>query len=717
MVSIFAFAVTIGLHQFFVFSAFQARDIERARDLLGGTLIWHGPEASNDFNLPGPFFYYLLALPGLVVKTWKAQWYLLLVMFALSEGILWAFLRRNFGVIASTSALYLTLTNQRWLYALANFWNPSYLPLFTVLILFAAFRCFSAPKKLLPTLAFFLLIGLASQIHFVVLTYVAAFFVTLFVAQIRGLPRPSWKHVGLGCALWLATWLPFYWFEKGGLLVAERFSEYQGVRGSLQVLNLAGSIVPNLQLMAQSLLLSPNSTLAVLILATAAGSILWIRSRGWAELPPAFRQFALLISVFVAVTTVPAFSVRFISDIPLQVRHLVPLTFFVIVAVSFWFQVLCGKYPKFIYVFFAAVGIEAFQRQPPRAIALILLIGVLFWLTRMFKSQVLQWGVRSLILAGVIVVGVHRLSGQSPKQEDNLASMWDVEFACQKIYAMTGWKFDEARFKTYFLNLHITSLPKPMYDDTAAAGRRDDVGDGEIHGFFVAFRGASEPAILDQTSFIKWLAGKEIESSLRLALQRGDLIVLPPFPERNAITLIPYKVNPRSTLPQAIHNSGVAYGYQPLLSQIGDQKLEFTGRWQGCTDKDPACYLDMAVGVDSSQRPRQTKLYLHGPLTSRPKYTAMFRALGLKGLYAKIHCGRDEFKFELADSVGYRRESGERAMNNNFLLTPVHWDLPTPCSGKIDNVEVGWRKSYEVQATKFISSPGERFSFEDRKTR
>ncbi len=121
MVSALCYLLTVGCSECTGFSAFQDRDTMRARDILHGIWIWHGPEASNHFSLPGPFLYYLLALPALFLNSLRAQYYLMMVLFAASEGLLWIMLRRRVGAVAAAASLFLTLTNFRYLHNLMDF--------------------------------------------------------------------------------------------------------------------------------------------------------------------------------------------------------------------------------------------------------------------------------------------------------------------------------------------------------------------------------------------------------------------------------------------------------------------------------------------------------------------------------------------------------------------------------------------------------------------
>src|SRR3989338_2585401 len=55
-----------------VFTIFQGRDLRRAIDLLEGEWIWHGPELVGGGSSPGPFYFWWLALPLSIFKTWQS---------------------------------------------------------------------------------------------------------------------------------------------------------------------------------------------------------------------------------------------------------------------------------------------------------------------------------------------------------------------------------------------------------------------------------------------------------------------------------------------------------------------------------------------------------------------------------------------------------------------------------------------------------------------
>src|SRR4051812_7452942 len=57
---------SLRIFSFIIPSVFQARDLDRASLLTHGQFIFFGPEVTGGGNLPGPFYYVLLAIPKLL---------------------------------------------------------------------------------------------------------------------------------------------------------------------------------------------------------------------------------------------------------------------------------------------------------------------------------------------------------------------------------------------------------------------------------------------------------------------------------------------------------------------------------------------------------------------------------------------------------------------------------------------------------------------------
>src|SRR5437763_652159 len=78
-----------NFYRFHNFSIYQARDIQRALDLLNGHWIWYGPDLSGGGTLPGPFYYWLLALPLLIFGNWESLIWLNLTLASAAAVGFW----------------------------------------------------------------------------------------------------------------------------------------------------------------------------------------------------------------------------------------------------------------------------------------------------------------------------------------------------------------------------------------------------------------------------------------------------------------------------------------------------------------------------------------------------------------------------------------------------------------------------------------------------
>ena len=61
------------------FTDFQARDLSRAEALLRGAWIFYGPVTTGGGNLPGGFYYSILALPLAMGLGWQGAFWLMIL--------------------------------------------------------------------------------------------------------------------------------------------------------------------------------------------------------------------------------------------------------------------------------------------------------------------------------------------------------------------------------------------------------------------------------------------------------------------------------------------------------------------------------------------------------------------------------------------------------------------------------------------------------------
>ncbi len=173
------------------FFQFQGRDIQRSIDFLNGKMIFFGPELTGGGNLPGPFYYLLLAIPLYFKPNWYSVWvffyYLTFISFyAISCLVI---NKRNQFIIQLSMFLSLTISS---LFTVGNqqFTNASFAIPFSAfifcLLLFTDKPKVKSKKPYLYLTSF--LIGLTIQLHYSTIIFLLSiFYFVFFQLEIKNL--------------------------------------------------------------------------------------------------------------------------------------------------------------------------------------------------------------------------------------------------------------------------------------------------------------------------------------------------------------------------------------------------------------------------------------------------------------------------------------------------------------------------------------------------
>ena len=151
---------------------YQARDIQNTLRLLGGESLWAGPNLLGGGNAPGPFYYWLLALPLGLFQSWQVLPVYAIFLAALAGVTLFHIMQRNFSEAEAYFTFLFFLNSFVIQKNLINLWNPSYLYLFQVILIGLFFNPKKLPFKFL--VAGFLLLALTIQIHLMQLLFAVA---------------------------------------------------------------------------------------------------------------------------------------------------------------------------------------------------------------------------------------------------------------------------------------------------------------------------------------------------------------------------------------------------------------------------------------------------------------------------------------------------------------------------------------------------------------
>ena len=146
------------------------RDFDRAFNLFDGNYIpLAGPDLTNGGRLPGPFFYFLLALPLFFDYSYESQFVLNFILNVSSVVGLFFVLKRNFDVYFSILATAFLANNLQHIGAVYFPINPSFITPFTVLFIFLLLE-FLLKNSEKAFLFIILTLCLTIQIHFQIAT-------------------------------------------------------------------------------------------------------------------------------------------------------------------------------------------------------------------------------------------------------------------------------------------------------------------------------------------------------------------------------------------------------------------------------------------------------------------------------------------------------------------------------------------------------------------
>lgn len=144
-------------------NVYQARDIHTALGLLQGEFVWSGPDLLGGGKALGPFFYWLLAVPLWLFKTWKSVNFLAIVFTSAAAVMYFQLLKLQSSKIVALTGYTLFLSAYPIQKNLLSFWNPSYVLFFQVLLLGLLFH----PSLKISTRVYasLFVIALSLQIH------------------------------------------------------------------------------------------------------------------------------------------------------------------------------------------------------------------------------------------------------------------------------------------------------------------------------------------------------------------------------------------------------------------------------------------------------------------------------------------------------------------------------------------------------------------------
>jgi hypothetical protein len=724
-----------------VFYAFQTRDLNRAFELLNGNSIFYGPEMTGGGNLPGPLYYFLL-VPALIFgNAWEHAWLEMVLLAAFAAVAAWWYLRTNgfrLGALLACTMLALAVYTQHFF---SIFINPSYQFFLLIPALILICRAFDpAHSEIMRGRSFVaaaLVTGLSLQLHFSMAFLIPAMFTLQVFYKKLAVPQIPSRYVGLAIgALPLASLPYLIW------LVLQN--------GPGQEWNYVGNardVIPTLLFLfkaIQNIALKDVARILTNHLLSGVNPVLWVLGIGWAlsqilkfrfgsdwtseDLPKKNRGFALAkpLAVCAAFGFIP-FS--YIAVVPIANRYgLIMLVAITLLVALLQDSMLSSKLRQHCFNAVAALTAVLLLVWLFRShiewtqITLIVTAGfIALWLT--YFNVKLSPAKAAGFLLSVTVVLLHRevyraglFHTEANSQIMIRHEQWQM--AWTDIYRQTGWSVDQVKQRVFFVNAHLDGDPEPMYRTVVKALGNVPTPEHVPDGFFIVVNPPSGEEGLQQ-----WLENAAIPPELRNGIRNGDIQL--GSIGWNGVWTIPYRVRKGSNLPKHFHNWALFYKSQPAPNPLAELKSNsakktensYVFKWNECPDQSRYCdngalvkltqhkdFVDLQVEVIGESL-SQNSPWIH------PTWTQAWNRP-----FVELTCGTSTRTFELASSIGFKREYMEYQpittyfVANNSLLAPFTRHFRVPCSEPLRSLAVGRESSTVDRLRTSITLPAKKLT-------
>lgn len=666
-----------------LFYIFQTRDLERALALIEGRMIFFGPEMTGGGNLPGPFYYFLLASGLIFDPSWQSAWYLLILLGGAATVAGAVFFYRRYSLATAlvwASAFNLAVYPRR----LTRFFlNTSYLLPFGVFIIIGICTVVLSKNPRAKRIAFLttcLLTGLSLQLHFTAVCFMIALaFIHLFADKLR-VESVDRRTFLWGLAAFAAPALPYlFWrtLDAFGVSVGQANS-YAGAPEQAPgvLLHLMGYIAstPWKQIFSDALF---STLLTVPLFFFPLALTFWFarwKERERAAVSPLLRCLAVaaLVGFF-------PFAYWYFAIIGF--RYGVPFFLPVLFAscLLFHWLTLNRAYLKFYNLGAGALSVLMILIWNTQSgtgpgkldtIALFMVVAIPVAIVRFFSRREAGRGAAflaslalTLFLAGMQknLSNVGRFVQSQPTTMPTLQQWTRI---LKKIHANTGWDYEQTVRRLYFINHHLEQDAKLIFDQ---AVRETPLLKNlpRYDGFFVSITKA--PANLSRREIRSWLLEQNIQRDIKQALARNQLFLATSLDQD--MLILPYRVRNAEILPDHFHNYGRGYSPAPeegFFSQIpeaeGTKEVQpgiHLFKWNHCPDRHAFCSVGALVNLTGLSQ-KYLDITVFGSSISQvtpwvsPQWTEL-----LAHPYLKLSCANGDKTFEIASSIGYaRRYSG-----------------------------------------------------------
>ena len=685
-VILFLFALSSYAHvpDIFGFSLFQGRDIRRALDILDGRWVWYGPELTGGGHTPGPFYYWLLALPLYFFRTWQsALW--LDIGLACSAAVLLGFVGRELGSRFSGLVLYLLFLNSAVLTSMiADFWNPSYLFFFQALITYWILK---ASQRKTYQIAAATLLGLSIQIHMIQMVYLVAWLLSIILS----VGTRKEKSVTISTVV-LFTFLPFLPYCLWLLLDTSHSSTYDhSFSGGVTTLvypikNLFQNTSQTWSLFRENIELFFSQVLTREIFLPLIG-VIWVvgiyRSHKGESVPipkQMFLWFTLLSSIIAALPVAQNLGfIRYTGPMILS-------TYILSAPLIAWFAkrspilMICGL--------LISIGLKEWNLRGGVVVASICTLAVEYLLVSIFPIG-FRMRLVTCLLAFPLLFSFHDYAKTNNIQKEDVDLSTNSRIhLIETIIERTGWDFKTFREHSYVSGIHGEVEYEVIYNQIFQKKKQEHKVATDFHGVLIFNRLATPFLEKKEGSLIpNWNRVRtEVPEEIFYAGVKNELsCVRTETVDKYDICIYKFLISEEG---HTWNNLGYAYTFHqpplvPILEPQGVQRLE-SGEWifykNQCSSFEPACSIYFVV---KPVKERFVEVTVLGDPLAMPNASINFAwYLTLRNLKLESHCeGKGHEYNRIASKMGIHDKRYGSLDHAGFLApfrTQVHLNCSSP---------------------------------------
>ncbi len=722
LISIYSFLFFSHIWSFSYLLIFQDRDLDRARQLAQGSLIFFGPEVLGGGNLPGGFYYFLLSIPYFLGLDWSACWQLMIILLSAGIGLAWIFIVSVSGYYSAGIFIVLIFNSAALMIVEGLFLNPSFLPFFTICSIIGICLTFSniPVSKNRYWIATCFLMGLSIQIHFnAFFILLSGIFLQLIANKVKITPLKK-RNFFMGLVVFALTLFPYYLsniLSRFGLIVGQQapFSSGQYLNAPPFLLRrlFDGLSGLSLESMFRMLMfqLQPEVLLCLCILPLGY----WIfrrfskqysnnRETGYPEL----FKILLIIGAFNAVPQLFFFSISNFTTVYYTINIIFVMAF---IAGAIPVQSNEGNTRIYYYLTAACLLIIAlfkFLKAPEFNLKAMFEINMFYYIF-IFTIFILVMALRKVHYATIaLVIFMLLLPNISLKYNLSLAEssklypitpkLEEIKNLSRYIINETCWNFSTARKKIMRMNIFSEVGLREIYNEESKktlcgnSGRNPD-------GYVISSVESTEDQKHAAAFPNEWLLSKKPDHVIHQYMMNHNLRVGKPFFFGNTALLEYDLKNPETGASLSIQNIGYAYEiiefdkyfiqYPPGVSQISKEKYFI--RWDNCPEDEGSCSVAYFIDLEGISFMNNTvKVSIIGQSLSSPSKCVMPHwSEVLFSPYITFECDGKRYKRELVNQLGgFLKNIG----NSNLISAPFETHIATSCKVSTSKISIGWDK-------------------------